>query len=108
MAEATPAPRASWTALLPGVVLCLLIAVLARSVHGALPSSVGQVVGEVVFAVALGLVAGNAFKLPSRFAPGIRFSFTTILRTAIVLLGASFSVQQVAAIGGRAVLMIVA
>src|SRR5262245_3734303 len=102
MAGVTPAPRAFWAALLPGIGLCVLIAVLARATHTALPSSVGQVIGEVVFAVALGLLTGNGFKLSPRLAPGIRFSFTTILRTAIVLLGASFSVQQVAGIGARA------
>jgi len=65
------------------------------------------VVGEVVVAVLLGLVIGNAIALPELLAPGIRFSFHSLLRAAIVVLGAQFSFAQVLAIGGKAVLMIV-
>lgn len=103
----TPAARGSWTDVLPGLALCVLTAVLARAVHQAVPSRVGAIVGEVVFAVAIGLLLGNTAKLPPLFTPGFRFSFQTVLRTAIVLLGATFSAQQVAAIGGKAVAMIV-
>ena len=106
--SSTSAARASWTDILPGLALCVLTAVLARAVHQAVPSRVGAVVGEVVFAVAFGLLLGNTAKLPPLFTPGFRFSFQAVLRTAIVLLGATFSAQQVAAIGGKAVTMIVA
>lgn len=104
----TPASRGSWTDVLPGLALCVLTALLARAVHQAVPSRVGAIVGEVVFAVAFGLFFGNVAKLPPLFTPGLRFSFQAVLRTAIVLLGVTFSAQQVAAIGGRAVTMIVA
>ena len=104
----TPSARGSWADLLPGLALCVLTALLARAVHQALPPSVGSVVGEVVFAVAFGLFFGNVAKLPPLFTPGLRFSFQAVLRAAIVLLGATFSAQQVVAIGGRAVAMIVA
>lgn len=104
---ATPSPRGSWADLLPGLALCVLTALLARAVHQAIPPGVGTVVGEVVFAVAFGLFFGNVAKLPPLFTPGIRFSFQAVLRTAIVLLGATFSAQQVVAIGGKAVTMIV-
>jgi len=105
---ATPAPRGGWTDVLPGLALCVLTALLARTVHQALPSQAGAIVGEVVFAVAFGLFLGNVAKLPPLLSPGIRFSFQKVLRAAIVLLGATFSAQQVVTIGGRAVLMIVA
>lgn len=97
----------TWTDVLPGLALSLLVALLARLIHHALPQGVGVAVGEVILAVLLGLVIGNTIGLPPLFAPGIRFSFHAVLRVAIVLLGAAFSVQQVAAIGGAAVLMIV-
>ena len=104
----TPAPpRGSWADVLPGLALCVLTAFLARAVHQAVPPSFGAVVGEVVFAVAFGLFLGNTAKLPPLFTPGLRFSFQAVLRTAIVLLGATFSAQQVVGIGGRAVAMIV-
>ena len=79
----------------------------ARLIHGALPAKAGALVGEVVVAVLLGLVIGNLVSLPSALAPGIRFSFHTLLRVAIVILGAQFSFMQVVAIGGKAVVMIV-
>lgn len=103
-----PSARGSWADLLPGLALCVLTALLARAVHQAIPPSVGSVVGEVVFAVAFGLFFGNVAKLPPLFTPGLRFSFQAVLRAAIVLLGATFSAQQVVAIGGKAVTMIVA
>jgi len=92
---------------LPGLALTVACAIAARLLHGLLPPEAGAVVGEVVVAVLLGLVIGNTLALPSLFAPGIRFSFHSLLRAAIVILGAQFSFQQVVAIGGKAVLMIV-
>jgi uncharacterized integral membrane protein (TIGR00698 family) len=93
--------------MLPGLALAVLIALAARLAHHALPPSVGSVVGEVLFAVVLGLLVGNAVKLPDSLRPGIRFSFHAVLRIAIVLLGASLSFQQVVATGGKALLIIV-
>jgi uncharacterized integral membrane protein (TIGR00698 family) len=93
--------------IVPGLVLTVACAVAARLLHGLLPAKAGAVLGEVVVAVLLGLVIGNAIALPERLAPGIRFSFHSLLRVAIVILGAQFSFAQVVAIGGKAVLMIV-
>ena len=95
------------TDILPGLALSVLVALLARTIHQALPAGIAAAVGEVILAVLLGLLIGNTVGLPSYFAPGIRFSFHALLRVAIVLLGATFSVQQVAAIGGKAVVMVV-
>jgi uncharacterized integral membrane protein (TIGR00698 family) len=95
-------------ALLPGLGLALLVALAARGIHEALPAAYGKVLGEVIFAVTLGFLAGNLAPIPQVFLPGIRFSFKTVLRTAIVLLGAGFSFGQILAIGGKALGMIVA
>jgi uncharacterized integral membrane protein (TIGR00698 family) len=65
-------------------------------------------VGEVIVAVLLGLLVGHLARLPDAIAPGLRFSFHTVLRTSVVLLGATFSFAQVIAIGGKAVGMIAA
>lgn len=100
--------KPGWTDVLPGLALSLLVALLARLIHQALPDGIAAAVGEVILAVLLGLLIGNSIGIPALFAPGIRFSFHSVLRVAIVLLGAAFSVQQVAAIGVAAVLMIVA
>jgi len=61
----------------------------------------------VIFAVLIGLVMGNVFRIPKLAQPGITFAFRTLLRAAIVLLGATFSFAAVLAIGGRALLMVV-
>lgn len=97
-----------FTEVVPGLALSVLVGVAARMVHRALPAHVASSLGEVIFAVIFGLLAGNLVSLPKTFAPGIRFSFQTVLRAAIVLLGASFSFQQVVAIGGKSLIMIVA
>jgi len=94
-------------AFLPGLAFTIVVAALARLAHGLLPKEVGDPVGEVIVAVLLGLIVGNTFRLPQFLAPGIRISYQTILRLAIVLLGARFSFQQVVAIGGKALIMIV-
>lgn len=93
--------------MLPGLALSVLVALVARLAHHALPAAIGSVVGEVLFAVVLGLLVGNAVRLPESFRPGMRFSFHTVLRVAIVLLGASLSFQQVVATGSEALLIIV-
>lgn len=92
--------------ILPGLIVTILCAVAARWLHGLLPPHAGAILGEVVVAVLLGLVIGNTARLPESLSPGIRFSFHSLLRAAIVLLGAQFSFAQVVAIGGKAVLMI--
>src|SRR5437867_3104743 len=91
----------------PGLLLAVACAITARLLHGLLPPKPAAVLGEVVVAVLLGLIVGNAIALPRLFAPGIRFSFHSLLRVAIVILGAQFSFMQVVAIGGKAVVMIV-
>lgn len=93
--------------MLPGLALAVAVALVARLVHHAVPPSIGKVLGEVLFAVLLGLVVGNAVRLPEAFRPGIRFSFHSVLRVAIVLLGASLSFQQVVATGSSAFVIIV-
>lgn len=80
---------------------------MARTVHAQAPVAVGKLVGEVIFAVLLGLLVGNVFRIPKLAQPGIKFAFQTLLRAAIVLLGATFSFATALSIGGRALLMVV-
>lgn len=95
--------------ILPGLILAVVVALAARFVHHSLlPDHIAMLVGEVIVAVMFGLAVGNVFRLPKIFQPGISFSFRTLLRTAIVLLGATFSFSAALAIGGRALLMVIA
>ena len=107
--RSAPAPSRSGGALdvLPGLAFALLVALAARLIHRALPPAAATSLGEVIFAVVLGLLIGNFVALPAALRPGIRFSFHTLLRIAIVLLGAGFSFQQVLAIGVKALVMVV-
>ena len=94
-------------AILPGLFWAAAVAAAARVLHGLLPTAAGRLVGEVVLAVALGLVAGNLLPIPEAALPGIRFAFQKLLRVAIVLLGATFSFAAALSIGGRALGLVV-
>jgi uncharacterized integral membrane protein (TIGR00698 family) len=94
--------------ILPGLALALAVALAARLVHGLLPDSAAAAVGEVLLAVLGGMALGHAVSLPAEVGPGIRFAYDAVLRAGIVLLGATFSIVQVARVGGRALGMIVA
>ncbi len=92
---------------LPGLALSLAVALAAIGLHQLLPARLGAAGGPVLIAVLLGLVAGNALPLPAALTPGIRCAYGELLRLAIVLLGASLSLQAVAAIGLKALSMVV-
>jgi uncharacterized integral membrane protein (TIGR00698 family) len=106
MSESKPGPAPGGVA--PGLILVVLVGVAAHLLHGLLPRGIGAALGEVIFAVLLGLAAGNAIRLPASASPGIRFAFQTLLRLAIVLLGAGFSFLSAVAIGGKALGMVAA
>lgn len=93
--------------LAPGLILVAAVAAAARLLHQSIPPGAGKVLGEVIFAVLLGIGAGNLLRLPESVAPGVRFAFQSLLRVAIVLLGAGFSFVDAMTIGGKALVMIV-
>jgi uncharacterized integral membrane protein (TIGR00698 family) len=84
------------TALLPGLALAGLVAVIARIATPAVP------VSEVLVAVLLGIVVANTVPERPSYAPGIRFAVQRVLRAGIVLLGARLSLDAVLAIGASA------
>ena len=102
------ASKSSPLAIVPGLALVVAVAIAARYLHGKIPAEVAKLVGDVSVAVALGLVVGNVIRLPGFVKPGIQFAFRTLLRLAIVLLGATFSLKTALSIGGRSILMVVA
>jgi uncharacterized integral membrane protein (TIGR00698 family) len=89
-------------AVLPGLLLALAIAVVARIVSGALPSAVS----EILVAILIGIVVANALPLPAAVTPGVRFAVQRVLRLGIVLLGARLSLQVVLAIGTTALVLV--
>lgn len=107
MSAEAPGSRVRFADVLPGLGVVLAVAVAARLAHAAMPDAVGRLLGEVIFAVLAGLLVANAFRLPAATVPGIRFAFETVLRLAIVLLGASLSFVAALAIGAKALALIV-
>ena len=93
--------------ILPGLALVIAVALAARFAHDRIPPATGKLIGEVIFAVLFGLIVGNVLRIPKFAESGIAFAFKTLLRTAIVLLGATFSFAVALSIGGRALLMVV-
>ena len=89
--------------LLPGFLLALAVAAIARLATTIVPPAVS----EVTIAVLLGIVAGQTtLGRDAVFAPGIAFTAQRILRLGIVLLGARLSVGQILGIGVPAAVVI--
>ena len=84
---------------LPGLLLAVLVAVVARFVTWMLPA----VVSEILVAIVLGLLVSNVWAPPKSASPGLRFVVQKVLRCGIVLLGARFYLADVARIGGGAI-----
>lgn len=84
--------------LLPGLSLCLLIAVSAYVLQYFQLKLTGKAWLEpVVLAILLGAVIRNLVPLASAFHQGIQFSAKIVLEIAIVLLGASISAEAMMA-----------
>ncbi|WP_135467947.1 YeiH family protein [Crenalkalicoccus roseus] len=93
-------PFRSASRLLPGLALCLGIALLARLLHEAGCAALGVAwLDALVIAILLGVGLRAAWEPAEAWRPGIRFSAGPLLETAVVLLGASLSPGALAAAG---------
>ena len=81
--------------IIPGFFVSLLIAACARFIEGLLPI---HLVGASVIALFIGMTV-NSFWKPSILNPGLKFTSKKILKFAIILLGASLSVNTILAVG---------
>lgn len=83
------------TTLIPGVGAALAIALVAQWIEGILPI---HLIGASVIALFLGmLINGNLDT--TALKPGIKFTSKKILKFAIILLGASLSIQDILKVG---------
>ena len=98
-AAAFDPPAAAW---LPGLVAAVAVALVARAITSLLPATVG----EVVVAIALGLLVTAALGPRPVLAPGLSLAVRRLLRIGIVLLGARLSLDAVAAVGLSVVLLV--
>lgn len=93
-----PVPRLK--SLVPGTALAALVAAGALLAAGAEARFLGATWLEpLVLAILLGAAVRSAAGLAPAFVPGVAFAAKTLLEVAIVLLGASMSLAQVAALG---------
>ena len=81
--------------LLPGFILALCIAAIARLIESLLPI---HIIGASVIALFAGMII-NSFWRPKWAAPGLKFTSKKVLKFAIILLGASLSVSVILSVG---------
>jgi uncharacterized integral membrane protein (TIGR00698 family) len=78
-------------AMMPGVALAFLLALLAyevsERVHGAL--------SQITLAVAAGLLLRNTIGVPQAYEAGLRFCLRSVLRIGIVIMGLTLSIVAV-------------
>ena len=84
---------------IPGVLLALGIAVVAKLLE-TLESKAGvTVIGASVIALFIGMAVNAFWKPTAATAPGIKFASKKILKFAIILLGASLNIRTVLTVG---------
>ena len=82
--------------LIPGFMLALVIAAVARFLEGLLPI---HLIGASVIALFIGMIIHHVHKPGAYLAPGIKFTSKKVLKFAIILLGASLSIGTILHVG---------
>ena len=91
-----------------GLLLVLGIAWLSRFLHSLIKNPLlSKSISEILIAVLLGLLVGNLFPLGQEFRAGAKFALHRLLRLGIILLGLRLSLQDVAATGLTALVLVV-
>jgi uncharacterized integral membrane protein (TIGR00698 family) len=92
--------KSQLTRLVPGILLCVAITVVATPLEWLEVHLVGHPYLEaLVLAILVGILIRTVWLPGPAFRPGIQFSGKFVLELAIVLLGASLSFATVAALG---------
>ncbi|MCC5912520.1 MAG: putative sulfate exporter family transporter [Clostridiaceae bacterium] len=79
---------------IPGMSIAFFIAFMAYFLSGIIPH-----VGASVLALIIGIILNFIIKDSSSLTRGLKFTSKTVLKTAIVLLGASLSISQMIMVG---------
>lgn len=79
---------------LPGIALSFAIAAVSICLGNWFP-----LIGSSVFAIILGILLSNSWKLPVSFQPGLTYSGKKLLQYSIIFLGFSMSIGKVSATG---------
>ena len=78
-----------------GVAICFAVAVLSVAVETLIP---GELLGASIIALFMGTII-NSFFHPTWIKPALKFTSKKILKVAIILLGASLSVNTIMSVG---------
>lgn len=92
-------------AVIPGLLLTSGIAAAAFGLH-ALPGI--SLLSPMILSIFIGIAFHNVVRTPAAAKAGVAFSLRRILRLAIILLGLQLTAQQVIAVGGVGLAIIVA
>ncbi|VHD49798.1 hypothetical membrane spanning protein [Streptococcus pyogenes] len=87
---------------LPGLLLCLLLALPAWCLGRLFP-----IIGAPVFAILLGMLLALFYEHRDKTKEGISFTSKYILQTAVVLLGFGLNLTQVMAVGMQSLPIII-
>jgi uncharacterized integral membrane protein (TIGR00698 family) len=87
--------------ILPGFLVCVVIALIGQGIARFLP-----MVGAALFAILLGIAAGNTFLNKEVFNAGTKFSEKTLLEISIVLTGLTLNLGDIVAVGWQGVVFI--
>ena len=84
------------------------VAIVSRFSHGLITNStLNKAISEILIAVLLGLFLRNTIGVSQRSEAGVKFAIQRVLRLGIILLGLRLSLQDVAATGLTALLLVV-
>ncbi len=92
-------------ALLPGTLLCIAISIVAFGLQALEEHFSGRAwIEALVIAILLGAIIRTVFEPGIKYVPGMAFCAKTVLEIAVVLLGATISVQAVITAGWKLML----
>ncbi len=90
-----------------GLHLVLGVALVSRFFHGLITNTtLSRSISEILIAVLLGLYLRNRLGLGENLLAGVKFSIHRVLRFGIILLGLRLSLQDVAATGVHALILV--
>ena len=95
-----PAASRSWLVFVPGTALCVAVTLLAIGLQRLEARAFGHpYIEALVLAILLGMALRTAWKPGRRWVRGIAFSAKQLLEVAVMLLGASISLEALVASG---------
>lgn len=86
--------------IIPGVMICILIALISAFIHHFF-----QAAGAAVIAMFAGMLVRLFYRIPSSWTAGLRFTSKQLLKTAIVFLGGTISLQQLVSAGSSSLMV---